>query len=226
MPKKLVIAIDGPAGAGKSSSAKALAKRLGYRYLDSGALYRAVAWKLLQLDIPLSDDRAVEAACGTMQIKPVLNDTETAVWVDQTDVTPFLRRPQVTAAASRVASIPAVRKRLLSVQRGVGRGGGIVAEGRDIGTVVFPDADVKFYLDADLSVRGKRRLLEAKPTADAEEAHRMEATLRTRDLRDSRRSVAPLTQGADAIRIDSTHLTLKEVVDAMFGMIAPMLTGR
>ena len=155
--RKLIIAIDGPAAAGKSTAAKNLAKRLGYLYLDSGALYRAIAWKLLQEKINPESQEEVEAAAQLIEIELRLKGEQTEIWVGGFDATPSLRLPEVTRVSSIASTYPGVRKKLLSIQRSIGSGGGVVMEGRDIGTVVFPDADLKFYIDASPEERARRR---------------------------------------------------------------------
>jgi len=206
MPRAPIIAIDGPAGAGKSTSARALAQRIGLCYLDSGALYRAVAWKMCDRKIDLTCQADVEAACAGLQV----TWSDAGVCVDGARVTESLRDPDVTLASAVVAAYPGVRNLLIETQRGMAWRG-VVAEGRDIGTVVFPDADVKFYLDAAPEVRAVRR---------ARETHRTDTDILlneivARDDRDRHRAVAPLLPAADAIVIDSTPLTLSDVIDRM-----------
>jgi len=211
----LIIAIDGPAAAGKSSVARALAKKLGLLYLDSGSLYRAMAWKVLQKGIDVMIEPQVEAICGESKIMLRHGYMETAeVWVDSENVTPFLRNPEVTRVASILAAYSGVRATILLLQRGIAQNG-VVAEGRDMGTVVFPNADKKFYLDAALSIRGKRRYEEFQskgiPCSLATIISEMEA----RDQRDQHRAVAPLRAAADAITIDSTSLSMEGVIAMM-----------
>ena len=205
-----IITIDGPAGAGKSSSARALAERIGLGYLDSGALYRAVAWKMRDRKIDLACQADVEAACAGLQV----TWSEAGVCVDGALASERLRDPEVTFASAVVAAYPGVRRVLIGTQREMAWRG-VVAEGRDIGTVVFPDADVKFYLDAAPEVRAARR---------AKEMHRTDTDtllreIMARDDRDRHRTVAPLLPAADAIVIDSTPLTLSDVIDRMMAEI-------
>jgi 3-phosphoshikimate 1-carboxyvinyltransferase len=211
---RLIIAIDGPAGAGKSSAAKLLAKKLGYDYLDTGALYRAVAWILLKQSAAVNES-GVRKLLKRLRlvVKPGPNGLR--VDVNGRAVGNELRTPQVSRAASAVAAMPSVRKWLLPLQRRLGRKGGVVAEGRDIGTVVFPKAAVKFFLTADPSVRAQRRQRElvSQGTAADETVTRRE--VEARDLRDAGRKAAPLRQAKDAIVLDSTGLTLEEVVQRM-----------
>lgn len=215
MSKKLIIAIDGPAAAGKSSAAKGLAKRLGYLYLDSGSLYRAMAWKMLQEKVNPEDQPEIERRCQPLEIELRLRGETTEIWIDQVNVTPYLRVPEVTRASSVISAFPGVRKKLLSIQRSIGSAGGVVVEGRDIGTVVFPDADVKFYLDADTPVRGMRRFKEFQEKGVAADLLTTTREIEERDLKDSRRAVAPLKRGVDAVVIDSTPLQLHEVIERM-----------
>lgn len=215
MTRKLIIAIDGPAAAGKSTAAKNLAKRLGYLYLDSGALYRAIAWKLLQEKIDPESQADVEAASQSIEIELRLKGEQTEIRVGGIDVTPSLRLPEVTRVSSVVSTYPGVRKKLLSIQQSIGSGGGVVMEGRDIGTVVFPEADLKFYLDAATPVRGLRRHKELEQKGIPSDLEKTTREIEERDLKDSRRHVAPLKKSEDAIVIDSTPLDLQEVIAQM-----------
>ncbi|HZR47167.1 MAG TPA: (d)CMP kinase [Candidatus Manganitrophaceae bacterium] len=213
--KKLIIAIDGPAAAGKSSAAKGLAKRLGYLYLDSGSLYRAMAWKMIQEKANLEAAWEVEALCQPLNIELRLKGETTEIWVDEENVTPHLRLPEVTRVSATISAFPGVRKKLLTIQRLIGGSGGVVVEGRDIGTVVFPEADVKFYLDAATPVRGMRRFKEFQARGVAADLQTTTREIEERDSKDSHRAVAPLKRGADAIVIDSTPLQLEEVIERM-----------
>ncbi|NIP56763.1 MAG: (d)CMP kinase, partial [Gemmatimonadetes bacterium] len=207
--------IDGPAGSGKSTTAREVARKLGLRHLDSGALYRAVTFALLEAGLPPErwDDLSLEA----LQELPIeLRPTGSGFDVAYRDrvLGAELRSPRVTEAASRAARIPAVRERLYGLQRAAGRAGGLVADGRDVGTVVFPHADVKVFLTADLQERARRRLLEREerdPTPDEirEEADR----LRDRDRRDTDRAHSPLRRPEDALTVDTTDLSFEEQVD-------------
>ncbi len=219
----MIIAIDGPAGSGKSTTAKALARRLAYNYLDTGALYRAMAWKMLMEEIDLNRASDVEQCCESLEIRLSLLGKATEVFVDGADVTPFLRRPEVTKAASVISALPCVRKKLLSIQRTIGEKGGIVAEGRDIGTVVFPGAEFKFFLDADISVRGNRRYQDLESAGVSSDPETTTKTVSARDLKDSSRLCAPLKRADDATLIDSTLLSAEEVVELMFQQIAPAI---
>lgn len=213
--KRLIIAIDGPAAAGKSSAAKALARRLGYLYLDSGALYRALSWKVLQQKINPEIQPEVEAACQPVTIELRQKGEQTEVWVDEVEATPHLRQPEVTKISSIISPYPGVRKKLMAIQRSIGSGGGVVMEGRDIGTVVFPNADIKFYLDATTPVRGLRRHKELEQKGIPSDLEKTTREIEERDLKDSRRHVAPLKKSEDAIVIDSTPLDLDAVIGRM-----------
>jgi len=211
----LIIAIDGPAAAGKSSVARALAKKLGLLYLDSGSLYRAMAWKVLQKGIDLTIESDVEAICGESKI--ILSHGEMGteeVWVDSENVTPFLRNPEVTRVASILAAYSGVRKKILLLQRSIAKNG-VVAEGRDMGTVIFPDAHLKFYLDAALSIRGKRRYEEFQSKGVSCNLATILSDIEERDQRDQHREVAPLRAATDAIIIDSTSLSMEDVIAVM-----------
>lgn len=226
MTKKLIIAIDGPSGSGKSTVAKVLARRLAYNYLDTGALYRAMAWKVLDEKVDLNIVDAVEQCCKAIEIHLALNEEATEVFVDRSNVTACLRRPEVTKAASVISAFPYVRKKLLSIQRSIGTRGGLVAEGRDIGTVVFPDAALKFFLDADVSVRGNRRHRDLERAGVTNDSETTTQALIDRDLEDSSRICAPLKRADDAILIDSTFLSVKEVVELMFLKIDQLITSQ
>lgn len=218
--RQLVITIDGPAGAGKSTTAKALAARLGYTYLDSGALYRAVAWKMAVRGVDPVDERQVEALLATTTIRLSKPNDRLSVMVDTQDVTDNLRSPDVGRLASVVATNPLIREWLLPLQQEWGRQGGIVAEGRDMGTRVFPLADVKFFLDADLEVRAQRRLKEEAQGASSRSLDAVRADLVERDARDLSRDIAPLYPASDAIMIDTSTHSLEQVVEEMVAAIA------
>ncbi len=204
-----VIAIDGPAGAGKSTVARALAARLGLEYLDTGAMYRSVAFATLRRGVDLDEAEAVAAIAESMELRM---DPDGMVVVDGVDATVEIRASEVSRAVSTVAANPAVREEMCRRQREwVGRRGGGVLEGRDIGTVVFPDADLKVYLDADPEIRATRRAAELEGVATATVA----ADLARRDQLDSNRSHAPLREADGALRVDTTHLGVDEIVDLL-----------
>lgn len=213
--KELVIAIDGPSGAGKSTLARMLARQMGYVYIDTGAMYRAVGWKAKQEGIDPADEKGLAELCGRIEIA-ITNDGDTARFsVNGIAVTGEIRTPEMGMMASAVSKSPAVRARLLELQRALGAGGGVVMDGRDIGTVVFPDADVKFYLDASAEERGRRRFLELKEKGMEVELERITREIRERDRQDSSRAIAPLRQADDAVLIDSSRMSIDEVLAVM-----------
>jgi CMP/dCMP kinase len=223
-PKKLVIAIDGPAASGKSTTARLVAERLGYLHLDTGAMYRAIAAKVIRLGIDPEDATAVVALLPTTHVELRREDGSLRVILDSEDVTEEIRSQAVTRAVSPVSSIPGVREAMVGEQRRLGAEGGVVLEGRDIGTVVFPDADLKVFLVAGIRARAGRRQgeLEARGHTVALEAVVRE--LEERDRLDSTRATAPLRKAADAIELDTSNLTIEEQVNAVVrraeGMIA------
>jgi cytidylate kinase len=215
---KLLITIDGPAGAGKTTASKRLSDRLGYRYIDTGALYRGVALEVKDRGVNHDDDVALEKICKSLNLKFVLNEKGTRLLSDGKDITDQIRTPEMSMLASAVSAKSVVRKRLLNIQQDMAREKGAVFEGRDMGTVVFPGADVKFFLDASAKTRALRRFkeLEGKTSQTLEDVER---DIRQRDENDSTRDLAPLKPAPDAIRVDSTDLDIDGVVELMFGHI-------
>lgn len=220
--RRIIVAIDGPAGAGKSTIARHLARHFGLLNLETGAMYRAFALKALRAGAPLDSSSALEALLQETSIRLESGEEENRVLLDEEDVTGQLRNPTVTDAASRVSAIPAIRAWMVRLQQELGAAGGIVMEGRDIGTVVFPHAEVKIFLDAAPEVRGLRRFdqLGSKPAQQPEEVIR---ELRERDTRDRNRADSPLRPAADAVLLDSTYMTLDEAVKAAEAIVAEKL---
>ena len=213
MEKKFIITIDGPAGAGKSTVSKTLAKKLNYIYLDTGALYRALAYKTLKLKISLDDVSAIANLCSSTTVLLKNIDGQMKVSVDGEDVEEKIRTEEVGLAASKISTFAVVRERLLNLQREAGAQGGIVAEGRDMGSVVFPHADYKFFLDAKLEERIKRRYEELLDKGASIEYKTIQKDMFTRDKQDKQREIAPLKAPDSAIIIDSDNLSAVEVVD-------------
>jgi cytidylate kinase len=213
MEKKFIITIDGPAGAGKSTVSKTLAKKLDYIYLDTGALYRALAYKTLKLRISLDEVSALTNLCSNTTVVLKNIDGQMKVFVDGEDVEEKIRTEEVGLAASKISTFAIVRERLLNLQREAGAEGGIVAEGRDMGSVVFPHADYKFYLDANLEERIKRRYKELLEKGASVEHKSIQKDMFARDKQDKQREIAPLKAPDDAIIIDSDNLSVPEVVE-------------
>jgi cytidylate kinase len=217
--RPLLITIDGPAGAGKTTISRMLAARLDYDYIDTGALYRGVALAAMDAGVAGDNDAALEALCRNLALRFERRGDELRLISDGVDVSDRLRTPELTMLASAISARPVVRAFLLTVQRQLGGAKRAVFEGRDMGTVVFPQADVKFFLDADLEVRARRRHSELQP-ADGLALSDVTRQMQRRDHNDSTRSLAPLKPAADAVRIDSTDLSRNTVVEQMLTVIA------
>ena len=211
----MIVAIDGPAGAGKSTIAKAVANRLGFTYIDTGAMYRAIALRSLRLGVPF--DQAEELTRIACDAKIELEPQAGRVLLDGEDVSAQIRTPEISTAASQVSAVPGVRRALVHLQREIADRQSVVMEGRDIGSVVFPHADVKIFLDADPHIRASRRRLQL---GGAPDSHKMQAEIAERDARDRGRADSPLVRTPDAVYIDSTYLTPEQVLEAILDAVA------
>lgn len=221
---KFNIALDGPAGAGKSTVARMVAKQLDYVYVDTGAMYRAITWNVLQKRIPLSDSAAIADICANTKITLRPGPSGQTVQVDGQDVTEEIRSPEINRNVSQISAVPAVRQVLVRMQKEMAAGKGVVMDGRDIGTSVLPDAEVKVFLTASARKRAERRYLELKePEMTLEE---LERDIERRDRLDSSREVSPLRQAEDAVLLDSTDMTLEEVVQAVLELCRTKMEWR
>lgn len=215
----LIIAIDGPSGAGKSTITKLLADRLGYVHIDTGAMFRAVALAAKRTGLENGDDDALKRLCDGMDIRFVRDNGCCRVVANGEDVTEAIRTPEISALTSGISARKVVRDFLLTLQRRMGNDGGVILEGRDIGTVVFPDAEVKFFLSASVEERGRRRWLELKAKGEDVSLEETVAAVAQRDEQDSMREHAPLRRADDAMDIDSTTLSIDEVITIMEGVV-------
>jgi CMP/dCMP kinase len=215
----LIVAIDGPSGAGKSTLAKRLARDLGFMYLDTGAMYRALALKILRRGLELDNHAKLAALIDSTEIDLVESSGNLKVLLDGVDVSESIRTPQVSQMASKVSAFPVVRKRMLNLQRALGEKGSVVAEGRDIGTVIFPDAEVKIYLDASVNERARRRYEELRKGGRDVSFEDTVREIEERDKRDSERDLAPLKKAEDALPIDSSALGADAVAERVMRTI-------
>jgi len=206
-------AIDGPAGAGKSAIAKRIARRLGYIYVDAGAMYRAMAYYLIQNQVDAADQEAIAAACQHADISICYQDGEQVVLLNGENVNAYLRTEAVGNMASVSSVVPEVRKKLVELQQKLARETDVVMDGRDIGTVVLPDADVKVYLTASVETRAKRRFLELQEKGEPADLAKIAADIEDRDYRDMHRDISPLRQAEDATLVDSSDMTIDQVVE-------------
>jgi cytidylate kinase len=219
MSYSLVIAIDGPAGAGKSTVAQKLAARLGLSYVDSGATYRAAALRVLEAGVSPEDEAAVVEVIARSDIRFTMDGERSAVWLEGRDVTQAIRTAEVTLAAAKVSRLLEVRKKLIALQRTLVQGRGVVMEGRDIGTVVFPDAPLKIFLKADVEERARRRLNQDQEEGRTSTLEQTAYEIGRRDQLDAERKVSPLVPAPDSVEIDSTQLSAEQVVDRILELV-------
>jgi len=220
MPTGLIVAIDGPAGAGKSTAARLLAAHLGYSLLDTGAIYRTMALRARQRGIAWDDGPGVAGLADELELSFRLAGKVNHVFANGEDVTAAIRTPEISDSASRVSALPEVRAALLGLQRRIGSAGGVVIEGRDIGTVVFPDAQAKFFLTASADERARRRVAELRAAGRTVDLEQTKAEILARDERDSSRATAPLRRAPDAVEIDSSALGPDEVLSRMAEIVS------
>lgn len=216
---KIAVAVDGPAGAGKSSISKIVAKKLGYLYIDTGAMYRSVTWAVLHNHIDVNNQKAVEALLPELDLTMEASDDSCKVFIAGQDVTDFIRTPQVNNAVSIVASYKGVRQYLVERQRLMAEAGGVILDGRDIGSVVLPNAELKIYLTASVEARAMRRYLEVKGTVNEQTLEDIKDSVMQRDDMDKNRKESPLIQVEDAVLVDSSHMTFDETVEHILHLV-------
>ncbi len=216
---KIAVAVDGPAGAGKSSISKIVAKKLGYLYIDTGAMYRSVTWAVLHNHIDVNNQKAVEALLPELDLTMEASDDSCKVFIAGQDVTDFIRTPQVNNAVSIVASYKGVRQYLVERQRLMAEAGGVILDGRDIGSVVLPNAELKIYLTASVEARAMRRYLEVKGTVNEQPLEDIKDSVMQRDDMDKNRKESPLIQVEDAVLVDSSEMTFDETVEHILHLV-------
>ncbi len=216
---KIAVAVDGPAGAGKSSISKIVAKKLGYLYIDTGAMYRSVTWAVLHNHIDVNNQTAVEALLPELDLTMEASDDSCKVFIACQDVTDFIRTPQVNNAVSIVASYKGVRQYLVERQRLMAEAGGVILDGRDIGSVVLPNAELKIYLTASVEARAMRRYLEVKGTVNEQTLEDIKESVMQRDDMDKNRKESPLIQVEDAVLVDSSEMTFDETVERILHLV-------
>ena len=216
---KIAVAVDGPAGAGKSSISKIVAKKLGYLYIDTGAMYRSVTWAVLHNHIDVNNQKAVEALLPDLDLTMEASDDSCKVFIAGQDVTDFIRTPQVNNAVSIVASYKGVRQYLVERQRLMAEAGGVILDGRDIGSVVLPNAELKIYLTASVEARAMRRYLEVKGTVNEQTLEDIKESVMQRDDMDKNRKESPLIQVEDAVLVDSSEMTFDETVEHILHLV-------
>ena len=216
---KIAVAVDGPAGAGKSSISKIVAKKLGYLYIDTGAMYRSVTWAVLHNHIDVNNQKAVEALLPELDLTMEASDDSCKVFIAGQDVTDFIRTPQVNNAVSIVASYKGVRQYLVERQRLMAEAGGVILDGRDIGSVVLPNAELKIYLTASVEARAMRRYLEVKGTVNEQTLEDIKDSVMQRDAMDKNRKESPLIQVEDAVLVDSSEMTFDETVEHILHLV-------
>jgi cytidylate kinase len=222
----MIIAIDGPAATGKSSTAKAVAEKLGLMYLDTGAMYRAVTLGVLEKDISLTNEYTLESFLTSLDLNILYIEKTLMIELDQLDVTDRIRDPKVTAKVSEISALPAVRKTMVKFQRKLASGKDCIIEGRDIGTVVFPNADLKFYMIADASIRAERRQKDLLTLGKNKDISELETEIKNRDRKDSTRVHSPLSKAEDSIIIDTSHLDFHEQVNMIVEKIKTLQKGK